>query len=297
MILSTQTCVFANRFGIEQAIEMLSNAGYDALDYSLFSEALHSGMGESDHPLRRGDYRDFARKLRSIAENNGVYFNQAHAPFPSYRPGEDAFNRDRFHLITRSIEMAGILNAEAIVVHPIAVPDEKEQRALNMDLYGRLQPTCEKWDVKVALENMWGRDQVSQKIVPNVCSTGEAFADYLDQLDDRYFTACLDLGHCKLIGEPAADVIRKLGRRRLTALHVHDNHGIEDDHTAPFMGSMDWPTITKALASIGYTGALTLEADRFFQNVPDTFMPKAARFLHDIGRHLIQMIEDASATG
>jgi hypothetical protein len=50
MILSTQTCVIAHRFGIEQAIEILSNAGFDALDYSLFSEALHSGMGEPDHP-------------------------------------------------------------------------------------------------------------------------------------------------------------------------------------------------------------------------------------------------------
>ncbi len=288
MMLSTQTAVLAHRLGDAEAIRTLARVGYDAYDYSMFTNPSQEG-----HPLNGDDSLAYARELRQVADQAGIPCNQAHAPFPSYIAGNDAYNAAISPLIDRAVAFAAVLGAKSIVVHPIAVPDPDRQLALNLDLYHRLQPLCEQLGIKVALENMWGRDSTGTRIVPNVCSTGESFADYLDRLDSRYFTACLDLGHCGLVGEDAAAMIRQLGHDRLQALHVHDNNGLEDTHTAPFMSQMDFGSITKALADIQYSGEMTLESDNFLKGFPDEFLETAARFMHDIGRQLIRMVEQA----
>jgi sugar phosphate isomerase/epimerase len=54
----------------------------------------------------------------------------------------------------------------------------------------------------------------------------------------------------------------------LHALHVHDNDYIDDRHTLPGLGRMDWEEIMKALAEIDYDGDFTYEADNFLVNIP-----------------------------
>ncbi len=135
---------------------------------------------------------------------------------------------------------------------------------------------------------MWGIDSKRGYIVANVCSTPEEFADYLDSLDSKYFTACLDVGHCGLVGFDEANFIKALGTKRLKALHIHDNDFKDDLHTLPFMAKLNWDSITGALKEIKYEGDFTLEADGFFKNIPDDFLPVAYKFMHDTGRYLIK---------
>jgi sugar phosphate isomerase/epimerase len=286
MILSTQSSHLSERFGEIKAIKILKWAGYDAIDFSMFNN-----LNRPDHPLSQNDYREYALQMRQVADDAGIVFSQAHAPFPTYKAGDDAYNEKTFADIVRSLEIAAILGASIVIVHPVYLPDIQEKKAFNMSLYRRLQPYCESLEIKVALENMWGRDETGKHNVPVVCSTGDSFCEYLDALDSRYFTACLDLGHCGLVGEDAAAMIRTLGHRRLLSLHVHDNNFRDDTHTVPFMGQMDWQAITAALADINYAGDLTLEADGFLKGYPDAFLPQAARFMQEIGRHLIRMID------
>jgi len=285
MILSTQTHCLADRLGDAAAIRILAQAGFDALDFSMFNN-----LTRADHPLSQPGYREYAVNLKRIADDQGIRFNQAHAPFPSFIEGNAAYNEQTYPIITRAIEVAAILGASVVVVHPFSVSDSEQKKALNLAFYRRLQPLCESCGIKVALENMWGLHPVSRRIIPNVCSTGESFAEYLDELDPGCFTGCLDLGHSGLVNLDAADMIRILGHDRLRALHVHDNDFLNDTHTAPFLGKMNWAAITAALADIDYAGDLTFEADNFLVGFPDELLPAAARFLQDIGRHLIRMI-------
>ena len=286
MILSTQTAALSYRLGDEAAVRILSQAGFDAIDFSMFIN-----VTEADHPLGQSDFRSYTQNLRQIADQSGIVFNQAHAPFPTYKENEPAYNKKIFADIVRALEISSILGAEIVVVHPVFLADEQAKKNLNLDIYQRLQPYCAEFSVKVALENMWGINPESGKNIPNVCSSGAAFAEYIDALDSRYFTGCLDLGHCGLVGEDAAEMIRQLGPDRLLALHVHDNDLKRDVHTAPFLGKMNWQTITAALSEIDYAGDLTLEADNFLVGMPTEFLPTAVRFLHDIGRQLIKMIQ------
>lgn len=79
----------------------------------------------------------------------------------------------------------------------------------------------------------------------------------------------------------------------MKALHVHDNDAVIDRHTAPYFGTMDWTSITNALAEINYSGDFTLEADSFYHKLPNELLPASAKYLHDIGRLLVEMVEKA----
>jgi len=286
MILATQTLLLSNKLGDLAAVRMLSEAGFDALDYTMVENIL-----QLDHPLRQSDYQAYANELRKEADRIGISFNQAHAPFPVYIDQDLAYNQMIQPLVERSIEVAGILGAKSIVVHPIDSPGEERQKALNLSFFENLQPLCVRYGIKIALENMWSYDRSKKKFLPNVCSTGDMFVEYLNMLDPRYFTACLDLGHCGLVGEDAAQMVRQLGHDRLTALHVHDNDFTDDRHAIPFWGQMDWHAITQALADIRYSGDLTFEVDKSLTRIPNTLIPNMMSYLQATGRHLIQMIE------
>ena len=293
MVLSTQTDNLFHRFGPDRGIALFAEAGYDAIDYSMF------GMTADDCPLNTVDPEAYGLELRKKAEAAGLRFNQAHAPFPCWRSGDSAYNEKMPARVIQSIRIAGVLGAKAIVVHPIAyVKQGEEQKKVNFEFYRSLEPVALEYGIRIALENMWGFDGRRNYIIPNVCSFGADLADYYDGLDNPdAYTVCLDLGHCGLVGEEPDDAIRALGNRRLGALHVHDNNYRADCHTVPYDYGMkmNWDAITKALGQIGYQGDFTFEADSFLERFDSDTVGEAVRFMAGIGRKLIAKIEAAKA--
>ena len=289
MILSTNTDVLFSKFGVDDSLKYLSEAGFDAIDFSMFC------MTNDNDPLISANTEAFAKELRDKAQSAGLYFNQAHAPFPSMKIGDEAYNVKIAPRIEKSIKIAGLLGAKAIVVHPVAYSaGENEQKELNFKMYRSLAPVAKEYGVKIALENMWGRDTRRNYIIPNVCSFARDLCEYYDELDDAdAFTVCLDLGHCGLIGEEPYDAIRILGHDRLGALHVHDNNYIQDNHTIPYDYGMrmNWDKITTALGEIDYKGDFTFEADMFFKRFDQSNIGMSVKFMADIGRSLIAKID------
>ncbi len=284
MILSTQTHETAERFGDIEAIKHLADAGYDAIDFTMFEDYNEQAL------YYDSNYEEYAYKLLQTAKECGVFFNQAHAPFPSYRVGDEEYNKKTTPKLHRSIEICGILGVKNIIIHPVDFKGDNKKR--NLSMYQSLLPTAKKTGVKIALENMWHYDSKRCCISANVCSVPEEFNAFLDALDPEWFTACLDLGHIGLVGEDEVRFIHELGGQKLTALHVHDTTFVQDSHTLPFNGKMDWVSITKALKDIHYRGDFTFEADNFLHRVPTGFFDTALKYMHDCGRYLISMIED-----
>ena len=202
-------------------------------------------------------------------------------------PKLEAYNKKLDYKLKRALEVAGMLDAQICVVHPVQF--STDQKARNIELYKNLEPYARDFGVKIALENMWGRD--ADRIVPNVCSVASEFNDYFDSLESDAFTCCLDLGHCGLVGEDAASMIREMGNRRLGALHVHDNDHLHDSHTLPYLMKMDWDSILKALGEINYKGHFTYEAANFVSGFPEDLIPACMRFAHDVGRSMMRKVE------
>ena len=288
MLLSTQTNRLQNTFGYEKAIEMLAKAGYDAFDISLFHP-----VNENDG-LYKEDFREYAGSLKKHAESLGIKCNQAHAPFPS-STGDAAKDAAIFDSIVHAMEIASILGADSIVVHPKQHLPYRENEAklkeLNMEFYNSLLPYAEKFDINIAVENMWQRNPVGKSIVNSTCARVEEFRDYIDTLGNKRFVACLDIGHVSLCGEDIGVMIRGLGGR-IKALHVHDTDGVNDLHTLPFTSENDYPRIMKLLAEVKYDGDLTFEADRFYKNFPADMYQDVTDFMVKTGRRLIRMFEE-----
>lgn len=289
MMLTAETNIVSDKFGEEKAVAMLAHAGFDAIDYSQFDLRTNGS-----HPVLGPSYDVYANRLRKAAEDEGICFRQSHAPFPSYMDGKDSYNSEIFAKIKRSVEVAGILGAKVICVHPVSFPnDEEREFEFNVAFYQSLEPYAKAAGVKIGVENMFWRDNAAGCIRPGACGTAERMIRVFDALNPDSFTCLLDIGHCGLAGESADDFIRKLGGKRLGALHVHDNNFKEDMHTLPFTRGIDWKKVTGALHDVSYPGDFTFEANTFLAPFPDELVPDALSLLCKVGRQLINMIENA----
>lgn len=285
MILSTQSLIMQRAYGYEDGVRALKRIGFDAYDFTMFDMA-----EQPDDPMTRADFRETCRSLRKAADEAGILCNQTHAPFPSRKADDAAWNGVIFDYLARSVEITSLLGGNVCVIHPCNDYTAEQNAEL---LYRPLEKHARKFGVKIALENMWNFSRQENKAVPCACSTAEDFLKHLDLLDPEYFVACLDIGHAEMLGDcvSAAELIRALGPR-LQALHVHDNDRAHDWHTFPYAGNIDWEPVYAALREIRYAGELTFEAGLGIMKFPPELQYDATVLLHAIGRYMISRIEN-----
>ncbi len=288
MKLSMSIGPVVSRFGIGDAIAMVADAGFDALDFSFIN--MRDTKSNVYAAMMGDDYRSVCEEALRTAKAHGAVFNQAHAPFGG---GYESYMSNLVPMFPRMFECCAIMGIPTVVVHPIQrgrfYGHEDEMLALSIDFYKSLIPLCKEYGVKVAVENMWQTDNRNY-IVDDTLASPEQFCACVDALPAEHFTACLDIGHVELCGREAKDLIRALGHDRLGALHVHDVDRIRDLHTLPYLGKLNWNDITEALRDIDYKGDFTYETEGFLHPFDDEFIPTALRFMHDVGRHLIEKV-------
>ena len=271
-------------------VDLFHNAGFDAMDFGFFNQKFYGVHTDSE------EWKQYFLDIRAYAEEKGMIFNQAHAPFPS-SVDDPIRNEEIFQNIVRSMKNASYLGIKTTIVHPMQhlryYDDGAPERLfeMNMEFYNKLKPYCEEYNIKVALENMW-QNQGGRKISHSTCSTPEEFIRYIDELNSDWFVACLDTGHACLVCEDVAEFIRKLGKKRLKALHVHDVDGLDDSHMLPGYGIINWNQVTAALKEIGYEGDFTFEVSRFLSRLPEETAPYAVKYTESVGRYLMKKIQE-----
>lgn len=278
MKLSTQTEALARAFGYERAVRIVKKSGFDCYDFSMFD------MAREGDPLNGPDYMQTVLSVKRVAEEVGITCNQSHAPFPSHKVNDEAWNGKIIGWIVRALEITSVLGGKICIVHPWNDWSPEENAEL---LYKPLLPYCKKYNVKIAVENMWNWPKGNPSAVPCACTLPENFVRHMELLDPEWFVACLDIGHAAMFPDKTsvAEMIVALGDR-LQALHVHDNDCLYDLHTIPYMGKIDWESFYAALKQIGYKGDFTFEADSFLYKYPDALKEKAEEFLCAVGRYM-----------
>lgn len=300
MKISTNTGFSPRLSTLAEAIPLIRSAGFDCFDLSLCD------MMSDDNPFNSPEGLTYARELRKIADDCGIPCNQAHSVYPTSNkndtPEHILANEKLPGRIRRSLEIAAIVGAKTIVVHPNQHlhwnAHADELREINRAFYTSLLPACREYGIRVAVENMWQRNHYGNTIVDSTCSTAREFVSYMEMLDPEWFVACLDIGHCTLTDHAPEELIRALGHKHLHALHVHDNDGLGDLHTLPFHpkhAKVDWAAVTDALAEIDYDGELTLEADYFHNNIPRELLPATLRYMAEVARYLANEIDRKKA--
>ena len=290
MLLSTTTEAIQNKMPLEDTIKLIKEAGFDAFDIALVGP-----LQDPENPFNQDNFREYTRNLKAYADELGIRCNQSHAPSCPSSTGDPEKDEYIFQQIVRSMEISSILGAKIVVVHPkqhLCYAEHAEELfQMNVEFYRRLIPYCEKFNIKVATENMWQFNPASMAITDSTCSRAWEFCKYVDAIDSDWIVACLDIGHASLVGADIPAFIHALGNKRLQALHVHDTNLKEDTHTIPFMANIDYMAVAKALGEIDYQGDFTYEAFAYYDNIPVPLYPAAAKFKHEIGRFLLSEIE------
>ena len=155
MLLSSSHSQFAEKMSTEEAIDLMADAGFDAIDFSFYTTRAYY----DESPDGEGGRARFT-EWRRRAEARGLVFNQAHAPHGSSFADHDK-TVSRFHDIRRSIRNASYLGVKVIVVHPVqhlpyyeaGVPEQLFE--WNLQFYNALRPYCEEYGVQIGVENMW----------------------------------------------------------------------------------------------------------------------------------------------
>ena len=65
--------------------------------------------------------------------------------------------------------------------------------------------------------------------------------------------------------------------KRITSVHVHDNHGTKDEHLWPGDGTIDWKATAEALNKLEKPPAIVMEISQSLGETPATIPDKVAQ--------------------
>jgi sugar phosphate isomerase/epimerase len=284
MKLSVELCTLSERFGDLKAIEIAKKVGFDAIDYSYY---IHTQNAE----ILGDSYREYAQRLRSKLDECGICCNQAHAPFKIRYENKFDVSDQEYLWLVRSIESAAILGAETIVVHVLDVPKGVDFEDFNVRYYQGLIPYCEKFGIRVAVENLFHHDRKRKCIVGNVGTPAE-LNRMVAKIDSPWVVACVDIGHASVTGFEPEEFIEGMNPNILKCLHVQDTDYLEDRHILPYTGSLNWANIMQSLKAIGYTGDLTFEILNYLKKFPNELVEDSLKLAVSVGRYLISLCEN-----
>jgi len=279
MLSSSSSGTLIRRVGYDEAFRLFHEAGLEAMDFPVDDgcytmEALRSAnvYGMSEEQIT-----EKYTAIRQLAEKHHVEIGQTHSVFGRY----EVANTEEFLEVTKGdIVATAALGCSVTVVHPIKIPGRirrelrEEGRQYNLDFYGKLVPTCLKYNVRVAIENVIALDDDGISITSSECSDPTELRELIETLGDRCFCACVDTGHFSLTakdtGYSVADCIRVLGDK-VGVIHVQETDLKSDTHTVPytFKDTLDWDDIFSALREIGFKGNMNLEVMPHLAKYPD----------------------------
>lgn len=242
----------------KKAFEKMKIHGFDCVDLGFANTA------ENDTSIYHKDKAEQKRiisEMRSASEEMGIEIYQMHGPWRS--PMRDGTVEDRAEwseYMKQGIEFSGDLGCKHFIVHPImpfGKAPEQDAKAfceLNYEFYNNLLPTAKNAGVTICLENM--------PFLMHAISKAEQVYNFVKDMNSENFAMCLDTGHCTFWKDSPADAVRKIGNT-IKAFHVHDNDGVNDLHTYPFHGTIDWEDFKNALKGIDESVVLSLETSAY----------------------------------
>lgn len=288
MKISTDNGILRNTFGDLEALRMIRQAGFDGVDMTFYDM-----VPEQDIlALPDLERRSLAKKMKALADDIGLFFPQSHAPY-LYGYGESKESKHYMDVV-KSFEMAAELGCKQMVIHSLKFPRANytvDVNAINLDYFRSFLPLANEFDVNIGIENLFNYDSL-RGCYFGQHGTPDEINRFVDELNDPRFVCCCDVGHCALTGCEPEDFIGGMSADRLTMLHVQDLDYRDDRHWLPYMGMLNWDSITTSLAQIGFVGTMNFEVLHYYDKFPPKLMPQALVLAAQTARHLADLVEE-----
>ena len=234
----------------EERIRELHRAGFRYIDLSMYSF-------KPDSPYMGENWKDAVKEIKDLADSLGMQFVQAHSQGGNPLSDDPAHTDFLLRATLRSIEICEMLGIKNTVVHNGCADGitKEEWFVRNKEFYEKLIPTIEGCGVNVLCENSTAANMKEKYFI----NTGKDMREFIEFVGHPMIHACWDTGHANCEGSQY-DEIMALGDE-LYAIHYNDNHGMKDDHIAPFLGRLNHDEVISALIDVGFKGYFTLECD------------------------------------
>lgn len=218
----------------------------------ILKEGINPEIGIDCFALDHSDKDDFLRVANAL-HDHGLTITM-HAPFYDLRPGaiDRKIREASIERLKQCFELVPHFKPQSLVCH--AAFDERYY-ASNEELW--LEHSKETWrhflglaaemNTKIALENVYENDPF-----------------YLGRLleyfkDDPRICFCMDTGHCNAFSNRSMEVWMERIGGHIGQLHLHDNHGFEDEHAPVGEGNFPFSDLFKRLKEGGHRPIITLE--------------------------------------
>lgn len=117
------------------------------------------------------------------------------------------------------------------VIHLNANKDQKQSKFGLLRLR-KILNVCDECDINLCIENLY-----SEKEIPYI----------FRYIKHKRLKICFDVGHQNFL-TPNFDIMKRYGKY-VEVLHLHDNHGLKDEHLVCGQGNIDWSIVAKGLRS------------------------------------------------
>ena len=231
------THVFLNQRLHPGLLEVMSRTRAQAVE--IYAARQHFDYSSREHIAELGNWFA-ANSLQPFSMHGPLYpdreMGRGGAPAVNVLHPEKSRRIDAMDEMKRALEAAEHIPLRHMVVHLGERMDGWSPRTIEYAL--------------TALEHLgaFAKPLGVQLLVENLLSeptTPEHLLTILDMGHLNNVGVCLDLGHAH-ITTGVAEAIATLGKR-IVSVHVHDNHGVKDEHLWPGDGTIDWTGTTAAL--------------------------------------------------
>jgi sugar phosphate isomerase/epimerase len=211
------------------AFELAARLGYDGVEVMVWTDPVSQEAGA----------------LRALAELHGVPVVSIHAP--TLLLTQRVWGPDPWGKVDRSLELAGDLGADTVVLHP----PFRWQRDYATDFVDGVALREHDSGIALAVENMFPWRARNREML--------AYLPHWDPVSQPYDHVTLDLSHTATAGSDAMEMAATLGPR-LRHVHLADGSGSNrDEHLVPGRGSQPCAELLETLAQQSFEGSVVVE--------------------------------------
>lgn len=219
--------------------------------------------------------------LKSQLKHHGLAADWLHAPYVYpvlYEMDIEKFSVSVGALKT-AVNIAAELGVRSLVVHPFGLDFPKDvDRGDAVDqllhAFSVLVDYSHRYGVYIAVENI--DEPYSKRLLQEL----------FEKVPGLMF--CFDTGHANMWCTWEQYIPRYLNK--ISALHIHDNHGKADEHLLPGDGVIDFISFFKMLKAHDYNGCIGLECVQRIGNYPGGHLDLA----ETIFQRITQMLAKAA---
>jgi len=211
------------------AFDLAERLGYDGVEVMVWTDPVSQEAGA----------------LKALSDLHAMPVVSIHAP--TLLLTQRVWGPDAWPKVDKSIELAGAVGANTVVLHPPFRWQKEYARTFAEEVALREADR----GIKLAVENMFPWRARNRSV--------EAYLPHWDPVEQPYDHVTLDLSHTATAGSDALAMAAALGPR-LAHVHLADGLGSpRDEHLVPGRGSQPCAELLETLAVQQFSGSVIVE--------------------------------------